>query len=327
MDLEVGKDIADALLDLPPKDLHPYCADVVIVNCNIELLPTGSIVTSYDVEGFIAYHSNDVHAHGGILVWCSYDGTDRISLQYEPGRTRPMILELDSIINSHPFTATLSEFGHIVRGKEYAHKPNERFLSHPRYLQTISHLVQVLPLTHLRNDGMSGFLHKWQPSIWHEPTARGYTDVRTYYRELELKENSLASALRLPKLICSTCVDFVILFISLLHEELFIKVTSQEQSRGIVPVTEKFLSNTDDYDLSRLLRPSSEIYKFYEEESQPYLIGLRTHGTPSKCRVFFFPFVLGVIIIGLIALSVKFYSYTASLNDSLIASLSRLKLS
>lgn len=285
------EEIVDAALDLPER-MHAETLDVVVTAYDVASLPTGTLIVSRGSCLTILYHSNDMHCHCSILVWCAYDGTDRISMNYEPGKTRPMVFELDTYVYEIGDYVMLNEIGSIVRGNEYAYKPKSEILSHPRYLQAIGNLIRILPLTHLSNDTDYGFMHKWQPNYWRHPETAGFANVRDYYHELSGKENALASGFRERRRISSTCVDLVISFISLLHEDLYIRLTGEEIAEGKVPAGNRVLANVDDYDLSRLLRPNSEIYQLYEKEAQPFLQGVHTHPRRWDVTIFFGPVII-----------------------------------
>lgn len=272
------ENILDAVLDLPSKT-KAETIDTVVASYRIKDLPTGSLIVSRGTCFDIMYHSNDLHCHVSILIWCHDDGSDRLNLHYETG-TKPMIFGLDTYLYTH-HPVMLMEIGAILRDREYAHKPRQDLLLHPRYLEAVGKLTRLLPLLYMNNH--IGFMgaYKYQPLIWKHPTTRGLAEPRAHYYDLERQQNPLAEGLRNVKETSYTCIDVVTLFISLLHEELF---------------QESFMINVDDYDVARLLRSESPVYKLYDREAFPFSEGINTHFRPWNIKYFALMYTIGMVV-------------------------------
>ncbi len=296
--------IEDAALDLPDVKYHPEMTDIVVTSFSITDLPTGSLIVSRGSSFIILFHSNDLQCHCSILLWCAHDGSDTISLHHEPGKTRPLIFEVDTYLASMGHPVILNETGIIVRSRDFVFRPREDVMAHPRYLAAIQQLVQHLPLTHVSNDITEACRHKWQPKIWQK--SEDFTKVREHYRELIRSDNPLASALRGRKPISSACVDAVILFISLLHEELYINLTDEEKAQGQVPEERRILEkNIDQYDVSRLTLPGSEMYRIYANEPEEFIKGVMTHFSKWDLIAFFLMVLITLIVFCAIYLLIR----------------------
>jgi hypothetical protein len=159
------------------------------------------------------------------------------------------------------------------------------------------------------NDTNYGFMHKWQPNYWRNPEWSGFKNVREYYYELATLDNPLAAALQDIKPISSTCVDLIIAYMTLLHEELYIRLTMEELAAGQLPASKRILVDVDDYDVSRLLRPRSEIYTLYERDPQPFLRGVHTHPRKWDLTVFFLPYMIAIFVTLYVVMFVKPLAY------------------
>lgn len=265
-----------------------------VMNYDPTSFPTGTILVSRESIYEVLYHSNDVNCHASILLWYYTDTVDRLALGYEAGKTKPMTFEVLSIDKN--FNAVVLELGTSNRLVEYGYPPRQELLSHPRYLETIARLIKVLTLAYLVNKPFYSFAYKWQSTILRPPHLAGYPHVREYYLQLEkLGENIFESKFKKAEVVSSSCVDLVINFVSLLHEKLYINLTEQELLTGGIPAERKILADVYDYDVSRLIRPTSDLFQLYEREPRHYLSKKELAWYDPSVKCFLFPVFLGAI--------------------------------
>lgn len=277
------------------KDLTiPAGIRCIVTNYDPMSFPTGTILVSREATDEILYHSNDVHCHTSILLWYYINDSDRLALNYEPGITKPMIFEV--LLIDDRFSTVILEMGSTSRIKEHGYLPRQELLTHPRYLEIIAQLVKILTLVYLVNDPFYAFTHKWQSNILKPPHLAGYPNVREYYYDLEKsRENVLETIFKKTKPISSSCVDMTILFVSLLHEKLYINLTEEELLVGGIPAERKILADVYDYDTARFIRPTSDLFQLYEREQRHYFSKRELCRFNFAIKSFFIPVILGVI--------------------------------
>lgn len=311
--------------DIVPRSFRFDMLDIVLTHYDLESLPTGTLIVSLGSAFRVQYHSNDLNFHIGFLVWSSHDGNDTLFLHYEPGKTRPLVLELDVHLNEYKFSVVLNHLSESVSSRDYAYKPRQEVINHPRYLQSIEHIMHIMIYTHFSNDSRHGFKHKWQPKIWTKPELNGYSDLREYYSQLAEEENILLSAFRQRRRLSSTCVDVIMIMVSLLHESLYINLTPEEIAEGKNPAPKKILTEVDEYDVSRFISPESEMYEIYEKTNPSLVLrAVHTHVHEFEANDFFYPFIVGILVFIFIFAFMKPMTHlifgTKSLIKELVAS-------
>ena len=271
MRAEEEEELAELAIGMSNEDPNFLSIDPIFSHHTIAKFPTGTIIVSSGNTFELSYHNNDLNQHLVVLVWVAYDGSDRVTLYYEPGVSRPMILDLIPYNKPYTCNTILIGIGEAVRRHDMAYIPrSNKLLSHRRYLETVFKLIKTLPLVHLSNSCHYGFQHKYLPLIRVKPEDVGFADARQYYWDLVRSANPIMMASRELRHVCMTCADVVMLFVSLLHEELFIKITTEEFSQGIIPETEKILHHgADRLDAGGILSPNSQLFRLYEREPHP----------------------------------------------------------
>lgn len=287
--------IADAAVDIPAQ-AHYVSTDYLLEKFDITKLPTGSLIVSDDNIRVVAFHSNDMNGHIGILLWVSDNGDDTVSLRYEPGKTRPMVLEMDTNSLSELMNPRIAlvEIGLAVHPFEFAYIPQQSILDNPRYLETVSRIAKILPLTYGCNHFFYKIAHKWMPMLFPESD---FTTPKCYYRQLSTNENPLAHALSNVKSVSAACVDFAMTFLSILHEELFINLTANEIASGkIAESVALFFQSPSNLAVADLLRPNSEVYRLMEREPIMLLQVKYSDSQPATFLIFFIPIIVGFLI-------------------------------
>lgn len=317
-------DLSDLKDEFPSAwPLHHEAIGAAFKTLSLNNIPTGSLIVSHGAHPFVMYHSNDLHTHVNILIWSMYDGSDRLTMNYEPGVSRALFLDLFPNANGLSCNLVLLGLGEIIRNQEFAHRPLPEVLAHPRYLEVMSRLVKLLPLVLMTNNCKYSCKHKYLPIVFPEAMSVGFANPREYYWELAGSNQPMAIAFRETRHVSVACSDASMLFISLLHEELFIRDIPPE----LTP--DKILASQDDYDIARLLGDNSDLFQMYERESMPiYKTIFTSPCSMHQCFLFFFPYVFAFIaclaLFLIVPRLVKLVFSTPSLRpDNLLGSIRR----
>lgn len=299
--------IKQAVADIPRIERHVKNANAVITEFDLGTLPTGTLIVTRAYGHIVGYHSNDIHTHCSLLVWCSTDGEDRFSLYYEPGKTRPMNLELTTSLTRFSCNLLLSEYPDVIKDHEFGFRPRDFLLEHPRYLDVVKKIVLSFPLLFSFNDCEYSFRHKYAPLIY--PSFKSYHhNPREFFKII--KDDPLKKSTQNTRLFNLSCIDTISLYISLLHEELFINLTPQEISEGQTPDTNVRLNSPEvmDYDIARLIKPDSPVFEFYNREPEKMMRGVFkvTTKLDYHAGIFLLPYLLSFVIFTVVCVFLKF---------------------
>lgn len=301
--------IADCAKDLKISESRPEETDSVVLKFHLTHLPTGTILATNGSCFMIMYHENDTAGHCSILVWVTCDGSNRLALGYERGITRPMTFELQPYSRISSNIPYLREIGLCIGERECAYIPQEKLFRHPRYLETISKLVHILPIAHLSNNCTYACKHKYQPALFPSPRSSGFYDVKEYYRELAKVENPLAIGLREVRPVASACIDVVAVFVSLLHEDLFINAQPSDLNAGVVRELKPILEYEPRIDTARMFAPNSEIFDLYDRNQYSVTNAKVIGHRPTEYHIFFYPYLAALIGFIFIFLAIRPISY------------------
>lgn len=239
---------------------------------NLVTLPTGSIMVNRHTGGVVFYHSNDVNVHAAILVWACYqDGCcgGRIHKMYEQGKKlRPLMFEV-TVTTEGDMRMVLNVIDIWIREREVAYRPRAEVHSHPRFLDTVTKIIEAMTVSHNCNQFKQSARHKYQPLLFSAPVKAGYYDVKSYIRELMNSGNPLGMGMRTVRHVASSCIDAVVVFLSILHEDLFMNTTPLDLELGVKQDSKPLFPNDDPLllsrmDTARLLQKDSPFYRYYE---------------------------------------------------------------
>lgn len=275
----------------------------IIKEYTVTELPTGSIIVTRAYGHIVGYHSNDMHTHGSLLFWCSTDGEDRFSLFYEPGKTRPMTVELSTILTNFSCNTIIANYPDVIKDQEFAHRPLDKFLFHPRFLEVVKSIILRFPLMFLFNDCEYSFRHKYAPLVY--PAFKSYhNNPYDYYSELEDHNSQLLEySIRNPRLTNFSCVDTLSTYITILHDELFVKLTPQELSEGKSPAQKLQIENVTEFDIARLVNPKSPIFNFFNNTPEKLVRGKFKveRMLDIQAGIFILPYIVTIILFFLVS--------------------------